>query len=245
MYLYSKAQIVNLFLWELKKIHIPLNLMLRSPGRLYSNETKEDFYIGLIDCFGCVKWTRTFGGPGTDLCYDLMQASDGDFIVVGASNSFNDNGKFDFYAVKFDTHGNTIWTKTFPTPDIKNYYAKNVFETSYGSFQLIGSKFSDPGPAEEAYLVEFIYPTKFNISFESDRQHLNNPPFSVQFTNKTSNAEYYDFVWHFGDGESLASNNSSVYHVYDEEGWIIYFYPLLHSAIHMHLLIKKAGHVAE
>ena len=187
-------------------------------GRSFSDQTGDDFYIGLLDCFGYTNWTKTFGGPGTDLCYDLMESSDGDFIAVGISNSFNENGKFDFYAVKFDTYGNTIWTKTLPIVDNGNYLAQNVFETSYGSYLVAGPKLSNSAPTGESYLVEFIYPPQFSISFESNQQLIMSPPFTVQFTNNTANAEHYHFVWYFGDGESLESNNRSVFHEYQENG---------------------------
>ena len=187
-------------------------------GRYFSEQTGDDFYIGLLNCFGYTAWTKSFGGPGTDLCFDLMESSDGNFIAVGISDSFNENGKFDFYAVKFDSWGNTIWTKTFPIADNGNYMAQNVFETSYGSFLIAGPKLSSSAPTEDSYLVEFIYPTRFDISFESDQQLFTSSPFTVQFTNNTANAEYYDFVWYFGDGESLVSNNSSVFHKYQKNG---------------------------
>ncbi|HSH18958.1 MAG TPA: T9SS type A sorting domain-containing protein [Draconibacterium sp.] len=187
-------------------------------GSSYSDQTGDDFYIGLLNCFGFVAWTKTFGGKGTDICFDLMEASDGDFIAVGISNSFNKSGKFDYYAVKFDKWSNTIWTRTLPILDNENYLARNIFETSYGSLLVAGPKFTNSVPTGESYLVEFIYPTKFGISFESDKQILTSPPSAVQFTNNTPNAKYYDFVWYFGDGESLASNNSVVFHEYKDNG---------------------------
>jgi len=187
-------------------------------GNSYSNKTGDDFHIGLLDCFGFTNWTKSFGGPGTEMCFDLMEASDGDFIAVGISNSFNNDGRFDFYAVKFDTYGNTIWTKTFPGADNGNYLAQNVFETSYGSFLVTGPKSTNFAPTGESYLIEFIYPTQFGISFESDQQYITNPPHTVQFTNNTANLEYYDFVWYFGDGESLATNDPTVFHEYQEFG---------------------------
>lgn len=187
-------------------------------GKFFSDQTGDDFYVGLLDCFGYVNWTKTFGGQGSDLCFDLMESSDGNFVAVGISNSFNENSKFDFYIVKFDTYGNTIWTKTLPIADDGYYLAKNVFETSYGSFLVAGPKYSNSAPTEESYLIEFIYPTQFGISFESDKQIVSSPPFAVQFANNTLSAEYYDFTWYFGDDESLASNDSLVTHEYKEDG---------------------------
>lgn len=188
-------------------------------GSSYSDQTGDDFYVGLLNCFGFIAWTKTFGGKGTDICFDLMEASDGDFIAVGISNSFNKSGKFDYYAVKFDKWSNIIWTKTLPILENENYLARNIFETTYGSFLVAGPKSTNSVPTGESYLVEFIYPTKFDISFESDKQKVTSPPSAVQFTNNTPNAKYYDFVWHFGDGESLASNNSAVFHEYKDNGF--------------------------
>jgi hypothetical protein len=187
-------------------------------GRSFSDRSDEDFYVGLLNCFGYTAWTRTFGGLGTDMCFDLMESSNGGFIAVGVSNSFNKEGKFDFYAVKFDFLGNTIWTKTFPGVEDGDFLASKLYETSHGSFLIAGPKLSGSVPADESYLVEFIYPTQFGISFESDRQSLTSPPFVVQFTNRTAHAQYYDFVWYFGDGESLASNDNTVFHEYQESG---------------------------
>jgi hypothetical protein len=42
-------------------------------GRSFSDKTGDDFYVGLLDCFGYINWTKSFGGPGTDLCFDLME----------------------------------------------------------------------------------------------------------------------------------------------------------------------------
>ena len=187
-------------------------------GTYLSNETGDDFYIAMIDCFGYISWTKTFGGPGTDLCYDLLQASDGDFIAVGASNSYNENGKFEFFAVKIDTYGNAVWEKTFPIKEALDYHATNVFETSYGSFLIAGSELPDSRISKEAYLVEFINPTQLNISIESDKQTFTDAPYKVQFTNSTPFAEYLDFVWDFGDGETLHSNDNTVFHEYKEDG---------------------------
>lgn len=187
-------------------------------GTYLSDDSGDDFYIAMIDCFGYITWTKTFGGKGTDLCYDLMQASDGDFIAVGASNSYNEEGRFDYFAVKIDTYGNAVWERTFHGKDNLNYHATNIFETSYGSFLLAGSKLHDSRYLKEAYLVEFINPTQLNISFESDKQTLTDSPYKVQFTNSTPFAEYLDFVWDFGDGQTLPSDDNIVIHEYKEEG---------------------------
>ena len=145
-------------------------------GTSFSDDNGDDFFVGLLDCFGYVNWTKTFGGPGTDLCYDLMESSDGHFIAVGSSNSFNDEGRFDFYVVKFDTYGNKIWEQSFPGPDNEDYFANHVFETSYGSYMVTGPKMSHSGTNGESYLVEF----KDNSSSAQNTKLEQNPLLNIQ-----------------------------------------------------------------
>ena len=70
--------------------------------------------------------------------------------------------------------------------------------------------------ATDQVLVSVGQPN-FNLNFTS----LNNfitPPFNVVFTNTTPNPSGYNFVWNFGDGTTLASNNPSVLHQYLSNG---------------------------
>jgi PKD repeat protein len=59
-----------------------------------------------------------------------------------------------------------------------------------------------------------VYP----ISFNTNVQILNAPPFSFQFNNSTPNMNNYDFTWFFGDGSFLSSNNQNIFHTYDFNG---------------------------
>ena len=63
----------------------------------------------------------------------------------------------------------------------------------------------------------FVIPNtgnNFNTNFSSNQQLYTAPPFAVQFSNTTPNPSTYSFVWDFGDGTTLASNNLSVFHQY-------------------------------
>lgn len=63
-----------------------------------------------------------------------------------------------------------------------------------------------------------ILPANFNLGFSADKQLLTAPPFAFQFTNNTENRELYNFIWYFGDRDSLASNNEMVFHEYEFNG---------------------------
>jgi hypothetical protein len=49
-------------------------------------EWGEDIYIGRVDAGGRVAWVKTFGGPGTDIAYSILQALDGACVVAGQTS---------------------------------------------------------------------------------------------------------------------------------------------------------------
>ncbi len=57
-------------------------------------------------------WVKTYGGTGNDRGYSLQQTSDGGFIMIGFTSSF-DAESDDVFLVKTDSNGNTEWTKVF------------------------------------------------------------------------------------------------------------------------------------
>jgi hypothetical protein len=59
---------------------------------------------------------------------------------------------------------------------------------------------------------------QYNVNFNATQTLFAGPPFIAQFTNTTSNPSNYNFVWDFGDGVTLSSNNASVSHQYQYNG---------------------------
>jgi hypothetical protein len=52
-----------------------------------------------------------YGGDKIDECYEVIQTSDGGYIMVGKSFSFSENDDFDVYVVKVDEFGTEEWSK--------------------------------------------------------------------------------------------------------------------------------------
>jgi len=80
-------------------------------------------------------WNRTFGGSNIEYGYELIPTSDGNFVMVGNTNSYG-AGSRDFWLVKFDVHGSEIWNRTFGGDS--NDYGRSVVETADGGFLLGG-----------------------------------------------------------------------------------------------------------
>src|SRR6185312_10541023 len=67
-----------------------------------------DIYLIRIDSLANIKWTETLGGAGNDYGRSMVQSTDGNFVIAGATNSYGFGG-YDAYVVKVDTVGNILW----------------------------------------------------------------------------------------------------------------------------------------
>jgi hypothetical protein len=66
----------------------------------------KDAYIIKLDSNGVLLWTRATGGPGEETANDIVQTSDGGFLIAGTTTSYGSGGS-DVYLVKLDAQGNS------------------------------------------------------------------------------------------------------------------------------------------
>lgn len=98
-----------------------------------------DFWLVKTDENGIGLWSRTFGGVTFEYCYAVRQASDAGYILVGSTASFG-AGNFDFYVVKTDANGDTLWTRTFGGTSTE--VCRSIEQTSDGGYILGGNTYS-------------------------------------------------------------------------------------------------------
>jgi len=101
-----------------------------------------DFWIVKTNADGDSLWAKTFGGPNTDVCQGIVENSDGDLLLIGETSSFG-VGSYDFWLVKADANGDSIWSRTYGgtgmevpyaiTTTTDNGYLIAGFTTSYGA----------------------------------------------------------------------------------------------------------------
>jgi len=72
----------------------------------------RDVWLIKMDTNGDTLWTKTYGGVALDRGGSVQQTIDGGYIVIGSTSSFGEP-LGDFWLLKTDTYGDTIWTKTF------------------------------------------------------------------------------------------------------------------------------------
>lgn len=77
-----------------------------------------DYWLLKFDEESNIEWQKTYGGSAEERAYDLIQTSDGGFVMMGYSKSSDgdvseNNGFQDFWVVKLTSTGNLQWEKSF------------------------------------------------------------------------------------------------------------------------------------
>ncbi len=111
-----------------------------------------DVYLIRTEGNGDTLWTRTFGGADLDWGYSVQQTADHGFIVAGSTNSFG-AGMGDFYLIKTDSTGETVWEKTYG--GVQNDQGRSVLQTwPDGGYIIAGSTSSYGSGESDVYLIK-------------------------------------------------------------------------------------------
>ena len=97
---------------------------------------QKDIYLVRLDANGKVAWQRSYGGPDADDGRDVCETADGGFVICGYTESFS-AGEDDFYMIKTDESGDTLWTRTFGST--RSETGQSVCETEDGGLLFFGS----------------------------------------------------------------------------------------------------------
>ncbi len=91
-------------------------------------------------------WRKTYGGGSTDVANAIRATPDGGYIVIGQSNSTTipgHNGNYDYWIIKTDAQGDTLWTKAYGGSAID--YGRDIRPTADGGYIAVGESRSNDG----------------------------------------------------------------------------------------------------
>ncbi|MFY9308298.1 MAG: T9SS type A sorting domain-containing protein [Bacteroidia bacterium] len=110
-----------------------------------------DVYIIKTDAAGNIAWTQTYGGNKPDFPYHMLATNDGNYFLVGYSQSYG-GGDYDILLLKIDPSGGLIWTKTYGANG--NDIGMDVIPTSDGNYMIVGSSNSPALADQNANLIK-------------------------------------------------------------------------------------------
>jgi hypothetical protein len=89
---------------------------------------------------GDTLWSKLYGGSLIDECYDVIQTTDGGYIMCGKSFSFSASGDYDVYVVKVNNQGNVQWSKTYGGQGGSTYneIGYSIFQTNDNGYIIAG-----------------------------------------------------------------------------------------------------------
>ncbi|NQS98453.1 MAG: T9SS type A sorting domain-containing protein [candidate division Zixibacteria bacterium] len=110
-----------------------------------------DFYLVKTNAAGDTLWARACGGSTIDWARSVQQTTDGGYILAGYTQSYGAGSK-DFYLVKTNSAGDTLWTRTYGgSGDDQGY---SVQQTTDGGYILSGATMSYGAGSKDCYLIK-------------------------------------------------------------------------------------------
>jgi len=117
-----------------------------------ANSSEEDMIGQDHVTYGIPKiWSKTFGGPASDMASASQQTNDGGYIIAGVTNSYG-AGSSDAYLIKTDERGNELWSKTFGGRG--NDTARAVHQTIDEGYIIAGRTDSYGAGFDDVYLIK-------------------------------------------------------------------------------------------
>ncbi|MBN1166247.1 MAG: PKD domain-containing protein [Methanospirillaceae archaeon] len=113
-------------------------------GRIYDSYW-PDMLVVKRDVNGAIEWLNSYGGSEIDEGIDIIETSDGNYLVLGATKSAMSgyHGNYDFWAVMLDPEGTTLWEQCYGGSSFD--MGRSVIENNNGNFLLIGISSSNDG----------------------------------------------------------------------------------------------------
>lgn len=113
---------------------------------------KSDFWLIKINANGDSLWSRTFGGKSYDKLYSAIETSDGGYILAGSTCSFAKEHR-DFWIVKTDAYGDSLWSRTFGRPEVVSV-CRSVQQTLDDGYILAGYNGVAPTGPGDAWIIK-------------------------------------------------------------------------------------------
>jgi gliding motility-associated-like protein len=108
-----------------------------------------DLWILKLDKCGNIQWEKSFGGTDYETAKDVVQTSDGGYIVLGETSSTDGDvvpgyeSTRDIWVLRIDVNGSLLWQKRFGGTGLD--VGNNIYAMADGNYLIAASSSSNDG----------------------------------------------------------------------------------------------------
>ena len=114
-------------------------------------EGESDIYVVKTDYDGNEEWSKTYGGEGPEMGWNVIRSIEDGYAIIGGTGTFG-LGNRDVYLIKLSEEGDEIWFQTYGYGGRVEAYdwGNSITETRDGGYILLGdSNATDQLPPTE------------------------------------------------------------------------------------------------
>ncbi|MBU0487920.1 MAG: T9SS type A sorting domain-containing protein [Bacteroidetes bacterium] len=110
-----------------------------------------DMVLYRLDSLGKALWIKSYGTTLNESAYGLIETRNKDFVFAGFTNGAGAGG-YDFYIVRVDSLGDTLWTRTIGGADWD--FAYSLAETPDSGIVVAGESYSFSSGNSDMFVVK-------------------------------------------------------------------------------------------
>lgn len=117
-------------------------------GDVTNNYGNEDFWVFKLNSSGILQWQKTYGGTQNDFAIKIQQTTDGGYVVVGQTNSDDNdvsgnpgNYIYDYWVIKINATGELQWQNCLGGS--ANDFGNSIQQTTDNGFIVAGRSISN------------------------------------------------------------------------------------------------------
>lgn len=188
-------------------------------GNVSGTNGFQDFWVFKITPSGVLEWQLPLGGSANEYAYDVIQVTDGGYLVCGYTNSNNmdvsgNHGGYDYWTAKISNGGVLLWQKCFGGTG--NDYAYSCSQGTDGGYILTGYSLSNDGDVTGNHGLDDFWSVKFTdckASVKATPSQVFCPGITPSIT-LTANEQATSYLWNTGaTTKSIVVSSAGTYHV--------------------------------
>jgi hypothetical protein len=99
---------------------------------------EDQVYLVKVNAQGNLLWSRHYGTAWDDYAQAIVPSGDGGFLLAGRTSSFPEIDNWQFWLLKVDASGDSVWSYEYGSPVTLGQFATCIAPIGDGNFVLAG-----------------------------------------------------------------------------------------------------------